>query len=702
MSRSLRAVAALLVAVACLPGLPGCGGGDSAPVVSPPPPAPPTPPSPPSGSPQIGLLAGTFGGAGHADGAAHLSRFNQPAGIAVDRQGNRYVADRYNHVVRRIAPNGQVATLAGAPGQAGSDDGAAAVARFRLPSGLVLDEAARVLYVADTGNHTVRKLSLVDGGVSTVAGKANFPGSDPGGNGQPAKLDQPVGLALRGSALLIVERGNHAVRQLVAPQQLAVLAGRVDEAGDAELSAAPQDARFRAPSAIAVQPDTGDVFVVDQGNCVLRRVGGTSVDLVAGANGDCRSANGGFGLGRLDFTALLAGGAAFSPDGRLFLSDRSGVREVDSSGALFTPVVAAAARVPAPPAGWHPEMAGGMAIDADGSLLVLDTQGHSVYALQFTAGGGTASVLAGQPPHGGVPLVPGELGTVWALGAGSSDSLLVGGKKGVQRITRGEGLSEVLAPAPSNKVLGVSSMAETGDGLLFAVVELQVPVDLDGPYATLNGYRDGVLKFSIESMRPLEDDLGQPEIGLPFAMALDKSGRAVIADGGAGVIRRVDTDGKVTLVAGRPGVWGSELGDALNEARFFEPTSVAVLRNGDILVLDYAFDNSSRVLRISRVNGRDVVSLVADQLEYSPSMAVDEADNIYLVHPARCVIERLRPNGERSVFAGQPGVCAFEPGALPGRLATNNPFGSTALTVRDKHLVLTMDGGVVEIGPLPD
>ncbi|MEJ1972626.1 MAG: hypothetical protein WDM96_09250 [Lacunisphaera sp.] len=120
---------------------------------------------------------------GHEDGPAAQARFNHPHGLARDQAGNVYVADKQNHTIRKITPEGVVSTLAGSPGLSGSADGTGGAARFDTPKGLAVDGSGNV-YVADSMNYTVRKITPA-GMVTTLAG-------------QPGKLgyaDGPAGSA---------------------------------------------------------------------------------------------------------------------------------------------------------------------------------------------------------------------------------------------------------------------------------------------------------------------------------------------------------------------------------------------------------------------------------------------------------------------------------------------------------------------------
>src|SRR5205814_1888170 len=115
-------------------------------------------------------LAGTAGLTGSADGTGTAARFNLPDGIATDSAGNVYVGDSFNNAIRKITPAGVVSTLAGTAGMPGSTDGTGPAASFNLPDGVAADGAGNV-YVADSGNHTIRKITAA-GAVTTVVGVA--------------------------------------------------------------------------------------------------------------------------------------------------------------------------------------------------------------------------------------------------------------------------------------------------------------------------------------------------------------------------------------------------------------------------------------------------------------------------------------------------------------------------------------------------
>lgn len=156
----------------------------------------------------VHVLAG--GTEGFADGRGAAARLHTPAAVAVDAQGTLYVADSGNHAIRRVTADGQVTTLAG-DGQPGDRDGPAAQARFQSPMGIAVGPDGRV-YVADTFNDRIRVITP-DGQVTTLAG-----GEGPGffnAQGRQARLDTPTGLALDAAGRLwVADTGNGALRRI--------------------------------------------------------------------------------------------------------------------------------------------------------------------------------------------------------------------------------------------------------------------------------------------------------------------------------------------------------------------------------------------------------------------------------------------------------------------------------------------------------
>jgi sugar lactone lactonase YvrE len=151
-------------------------------------------------------------------GAATAARLNRPGAVAVDDSGRLYIADFGNNRVRRVDASGRITTVAGNGQQGFSGDGGRATrAKLKAPSGLALDAAGN-LYIADSGNNRVRKVNR-SGKINTVAGNGKGGFSGDGGKATKAKLNYPIGLALDNSHnLYVADSGNHRVRRVAAVQ----------------------------------------------------------------------------------------------------------------------------------------------------------------------------------------------------------------------------------------------------------------------------------------------------------------------------------------------------------------------------------------------------------------------------------------------------------------------------------------------------
>jgi sugar lactone lactonase YvrE len=213
----------------------------------------------------VTTVAGVGFSEGSADGSGKSARFRFPAAIAPDGRGNAYVADWGNSTIRKISSSGSVSTFAGMAMARGSQDGTGNAARFDAPGGIAVDESENV-YVADTGNHTIRKItpSRV---VTTFAGMAGSQGSKDG-VGTEARFSYPRALAFDRGGNLYVADGNAAIRKITPAGEVTTVAGRSGAPGT--LDGTGSDARFLSPVGIAVDA-TGIVYVADSESGAIRK-----------------------------------------------------------------------------------------------------------------------------------------------------------------------------------------------------------------------------------------------------------------------------------------------------------------------------------------------------------------------------------------------------------------------------------------------
>jgi sugar lactone lactonase YvrE len=267
----------------------------------------------------VSTVAGSAGDPGSADGTGSAARFNSPRAVAVANSsscgfsipnwGALYVADSGNNTVRMII-NGVVTTLAGLAGPSGSSDGTGSEARFNQPGGIAVDNATGVVYVADSANHTIRKIES-GGVVTTIAGLAGTSGTADG-DGSTARFNNPTGLTVDATGIVyIADTNNHTIRRMTAAGVVTRLAGVAGSPGSND--GPGEAARFNSPQGIAVDR-AGTIYVADTGNHTIRRItAGNVVTTVA----PCREC---FGTGN-DGRFNTPEGIAVDSEGSLYVSD---------------------------------------------------------------------------------------------------------------------------------------------------------------------------------------------------------------------------------------------------------------------------------------------------------------------------------------------------------------------------------------------
>ena len=217
---------------------------------------------------QVTTLAGKYDVTGSTDGKGAAARFSWPPGVACDSAGNVYVADLHNNAIRKITPAGVVTTLAGKAGQLGSVDGTGAAASFNGPCGVACDAAGN-LYVVDQNNNTIRKITPA-GVVTTFAGKAGVSGSADG-TGAAASFSIPTGICYdpANGDLYVADSENCTIRRITPAGVVTTIAGKYGSVGSADGTGAA--ASFDSPTGVAVDA-AGDLYVCDQTNNTIRKI----------------------------------------------------------------------------------------------------------------------------------------------------------------------------------------------------------------------------------------------------------------------------------------------------------------------------------------------------------------------------------------------------------------------------------------------
>ncbi len=275
-------------------------------------------------------FAGQPGGLGNADGTGSNARFYYPSGVAVDSAGNVYVADNANSTIRKVTPAGVVTTLAGSAGSSGTNDGVGSAARFSSPNGVAVDSAGNV-YVADTGNQTIRKVTPA-GVVTTLAGSPGQTGSSDG-TGSSAKFSQPFGVAVDSAGnVYVADYYNDTIRKVTPAGVVTTLAGSPGQTGSSDGTGS--NARFYYPRGVAVD-SAGNVYVADYYNSTIRKV--TPAGVVTTLAGSPRHAGSSDGTGS-NARFFWPYGVAVDSAGNVYVADtgNSTIRKVTPAGVVTT------------------------------------------------------------------------------------------------------------------------------------------------------------------------------------------------------------------------------------------------------------------------------------------------------------------------------------------------------------------------------
>jgi len=338
----------------------------------------------------VTTLAGNPTLPGSRDGTGANALFSQLGYITIDSAGNLLVSD--NNTLRKVTPAGVVTTLAGLAPQAGSVDGIPSAARFSAPNGVAADTQGN-LVVADTGNNTIRKVSI-NGSVTTLAGHAQQNGTadDVGAN---AFFYSPTSVALDGVGnTYVADYLNSAIRKITPTGTVSTLAGSAGLTG--ALDATGSAARFYYPFGIAVTTN-GDVYVSDTWNDVIRKItpGGVVTTFAGTFHGV--GVSDGIGASARFNTPM---GLAFDKTGNLFVADSVNctIRKITPSASVFTFAGTATHCGYADGANALFNQPIGLATDTDGNVYVADMGNRLIRKIAVN---GTVSTVAGVGPLNG-------------------------------------------------------------------------------------------------------------------------------------------------------------------------------------------------------------------------------------------------------------------------------------------------------------
>ena len=599
----------------------------------------------------VSTFAGVAGSVGNTDGQGSAARLSFPTGVAVDATGTVYVADYGAHTIRKITSAGMVTTLAGLAGYDGSSDGTGSGARFKDPRGVAVDGAGNV-YVADSGNYTIRKVAP-NGAVTTVAGLAGNPGSVDG-TGSAARFRGPWALAVFGGTLYVADLANETIRSVTAGGVVTTLAGTAGSSGADD--GIGSSARFTSPSSLAVD-GAGNVYVADTGNNTVRKI--SPARAVSTFAGLARSAGSADGVG---FAARFSypSGVAVDSTGNVYVGDSGNntLRKVTPAASVTT-----LAGLAAPPGSVDGSGSAarfsiptGVVVDGAGNVYVGDTANHTIRKISPA---GAVSTFAGRAQVSGS-----------ANGSGSD-----------ARFYSPEGLAADAA--------GNIYVADTSNHTIRKITP-------DGTVSTFAGQANN--GGHLDGIGPAAQFL------YPEGVAVDSAGNVYVADSGNDTIRKISPTGAVITLAGHATVQGSADGIA-SAALFSNPTGVAVDAAGNVYVAD-SYNNTIRKITpgavvstlagVARNYGSADGVGAAARFAQPTAIAVDGAGIVYVADNRNHTIRKITPDGVVKTVVGQPEVGGIVPGPLPGLLAF--PRG-VALTPTGDLVITTNNAVVRAVGP---
>jgi hypothetical protein len=600
-----------------------------------------------------------------ADGAGSAARFNAPSGAAVDNGGNVYVADTFNHTIRKISPTGTVTTLAGIPGISGSADGTGSAARFNLPYGVAADNTGNV-YVADTYNHTIRKVSAV-GVVTTFAGTARQSGSTDG-TGSAARFKEPSGVAVDDVGnVYVADASNYTIRKISPAGSVTTLAGMAGSSGRADGTGSA--ARFYFPFGVAVD-HAGNAYVADMVNHTIRIVTPAGeVTTLAGSPGYSGDADGMGSAARFDHPR----GVAVDDAGNVFVSDASNytIRKISPAGSVSTlagiPGVSGSADGTNSAARFYFPF--GVTVDDAGGVYVADTSNHTI---RKVTPAGVVGTLAGSPDGSGSTDGAGSAARFnqprGVAVHGTGEIYVADTYNHTIRKLTPAGVVATLAGGPGNSgsANGTGSAARFWHPSGVAVDNVNVVYVADTSNHTIRKVSAAGLVTTLAGLArspgSIDGTGSAARFLFPSGVAVDGALSVYVADTGNHTIRKISAAGNVTTLAGLPGISGSADGTGAT-ARFNNLNGVAVDDIGNV----YVADTSNHTIR--KVTPAGVVTTLAGsagnpgsadgtgnaaRFFFPSGVAVGGTDHVYVADQDNHTIREVTPMGVVRTVAGSP------------------------------------------------
>jgi uncharacterized protein (TIGR03437 family) len=647
------------------------------------------------------------------NGPATSAQLYFPTGVAVDSAGNLYIADTANLRIRKVS-NGVIATVAGSGvGGYSGDNGPAASARLDDPQGLAVDSAGN-LYIADTDNNCIRKVS--NGVIATVAGNGLQGFSGDNGPAANARLNNPYGVAVDSTGnLYIADTGNQRIRK-VTNGVIATIAGTGTQGFSGD-SGPAIDAQLNLPNGVAVD-SAGNLYIAD-GASRIRKVAGGVIATVAGNGLVGFSGDGGPAT-----SAELSGpdGVAVDSAANLYIADSNNDRIRKVAKGVIATVAGGGTPVGGngPATGVQFGYPAAVALDSSGSLYIADQQSNVIWKIS----NGVIAAVAGNGTQGfsgdGGPATAAQLNNPSGVAVDAAGNLYISDtdNQRVRKVANG-----VVTTVAGNGTAGFS-----GDNGPATGAELNLPagiaVDSSGNLYISDSYNNRIREVANGMIATVA---GNGESGYngyngpatsvpldsPFGIAVDAAGNLYISVGFYESAVLKVSNGVVSVVAGNGSTGFSGDNGPATSAELWEPGGVTVDPAGNVYICD---GTNQRIRKVSNgvvttIAGNGTEGFSGDngpafnaQLSEPGGVAVDSSGNVYVADSGNGRIRLLTPagspaiNGAGIVSAASPGnhQLAVAPGSIASVYGTF--LVNSLSTASNSPLPITLGGVSLQFG----
>ncbi|HTQ51918.1 MAG TPA: hypothetical protein VMJ12_14505, partial [Candidatus Acidoferrales bacterium] len=659
------------------------------------------------------------GGNGGDGGAATNANLNIPYGVSVDAMGDLFVADTGNQRIRKVDTNGIITTVAGNGVWGYSGDGGAATnASFLFPIDVTVDSSGN-LFIADQDNHRVREVNT-NGIITTVVGNGMTGYAGDGGAATNASLKFPRGITLDAAGnLFVVDSGSCVIRKVDTNGIITTMAGN-GTAGYSGDGGAATNASLNQPNSVAVDA-LGNLFIADSGNGIIRRVDTTG--LITTVAGNSRTNQYGFVGGYSGDGGAATNASLYYPyrvvvgaSGNLFIADLNNnrIRQV----APTTDPAITIYNLTTNNAGNYTVIVSnpfGSITSSIATITLALPPSISVQPLDQSVEAGTAATLS-VTASGTAPL-----GYQWWNSTGAileatnasyvlnpaqtnnSDNYFVVVTNAYGAITSAVAALVVYLP------VNLTDQPQSGTVPAGANVTLSVTANGTGPFGyqwLFNGtnlLKNLITTVAGNGVQGYSGDGGaatNASLSYPSGVAEDASENLFIADYYNNRIRKVDTSGLITTVAGNGTAADSGDGGAATNASLSYPSDLALDAAGNLFIAD------SQNSLIRKVDTNSIITSVAGNgmsgysgdggaatnasLSYPSAVAVDASGDLYIADRDNHCIRQVDTNGIITTVAGNGAQGYFGDGAAATNASLSYP--SAVAVDADGNLLIADTG----------